>query len=108
MIANRELGMDDYLAIARRRIIVVLVPVLLASLIGFLISFALSPKYTSRSLLLVEGQVVPSGYVKPIVTERVSGRMITLQQNVLSRNRLQPMVTRLGLARDGKERGFCD
>jgi uncharacterized protein involved in exopolysaccharide biosynthesis len=102
MIANRELGMDDYLAIGRRRIVLVLVPVLIAPLVGFLISYALTPKYTSRSLLLVEGQVVPSGYVKPIVTERVSARMITLQQNALSRNRLQPMVARLGLARNGK------
>lgn len=102
MIANRELGMDDYLAIGRRRILVVVVPVLLAPLLGFLISYALTPKYTSRSLLLVEGQVVPAGYVKPIVTERVSARMITLQQNALSRNRLEPMVTRLGLAKNGK------
>jgi protein tyrosine kinase modulator len=102
MIANRELGMEDYLAIARRRITLVAVPALVAPLLGFLVSFALTPKYTSRSLLLVEGQVVPTGYVKPIVTERVSDRMTTLQQNVLSRSRLQPLVARLGLVRKGK------
>jgi polysaccharide chain length determinant protein (PEP-CTERM system associated) len=102
MIANRELGMDDYLAMARRRVGLVLVPALLASLIGFLISFALTPKYTSRALLLVEGQIVPTGYVTPIVTESVSARMTTLQQNMLSVSRLQPLVTRLGLARKGK------
>jgi len=102
MIANRELGMDDYLAIARRRVTLVAIPALIAPLLGFLISFVLTPKYTSRSLLLVEGQVVPTGYVKPIVTERVSDRMTTLQQNVLSRSRLQPLVARLGLVRKGK------
>jgi len=102
MIANRELGMDDYVAIARRRILLVLVPALGAALIGFLVSFAFTPKYTSRALLLVEGQVVPTGYVNPIVTERVSNRMIILQQNVLSRSRLEPLVTRLGLVRNGK------
>ncbi len=102
MIANRELGMDDYLAMVRRRLALVLVPALLASLIGFLISFALTPKYTSRALLLVEGQVVPTGYVTPIVTESVSARMTTLQQSMLSVSRLQPLVTRLGLARKGK------
>ncbi len=102
MIANRELGMDDYLAIAQRRLRWVFIPALTAPLLGFLISFALTPKYTSRSVLQVEGQVVPGGYVKPIVTERVSDRMITLQQNVLSRSRLQPVVARLELARKGK------
>lgn len=102
MIVNRELGFDDYLAIARRRLALVLVPLLICALLGFLISFILTPKYTSRSLLLVEDQVVPAGYVKPIVTERVSDRMTVLTENVLSRNRLQALVTRLGLARKGQ------
>jgi uncharacterized protein involved in exopolysaccharide biosynthesis len=102
MIANRELGVDDYLAICRRRLGVVLIPALIALVLGFLISFALTPKYTSRSLLLVEGQTVPTGYVKPIITERVSDRMNTLAQSVLSRNRLAPLVSSLGLARKGK------
>ena len=102
MIANRELRIDDYLAMARRRWILVLVPGLVAPLLGFLVSFALTPKYTSQSLLLVEEQLVPTGYVTPIVTEHVSNRMITLQQNALSRSRLQPLVERLGLVRKGK------
>jgi uncharacterized protein involved in exopolysaccharide biosynthesis len=101
MIVNRELGFDDYLAIARRRLGLVLVPLLICALLGFLISFILTAKYTSRSLLLVEDQMVPAGYVKPIVTERVSDRMTILTQNVLSRTRLQALVTRLGLARKG-------
>jgi uncharacterized protein involved in exopolysaccharide biosynthesis len=102
MIANRELGIDDYLAICRRRLRVVLIPALVALVLGLLISFALTPKYTSRSLLLVEGQIVPAGYVKPIITERVSDRMTALTQGVLSRNRLAPLVATLGLARKGK------
>ena len=93
MIVNRELGLDDYLAITRRRLGLVLVPLLICTLLGFLVSFILTPKYTSRSLLLVEDQMVPAGYVKPIVTERVSDRMTILTQNVLSRTRLQALVT---------------
>jgi len=102
MIVNRELGFDDYLAIARRRLALVGLSLLLCTLLGFLISLILPPKYTSRSLLLVEDQLVPVGYVRPIVTERVSDRMTTLTQNVLSRKRLQPVVERLGLARSGQ------
>jgi len=102
MIANRDLSLEDYLAISRRRLKTVLVPALTATLVGFLISFAVTPKYTSRSLLLVEPQILPTGYVKPIITERVSERMTTLQQNVLSRSRLQPLAHRLGLVSTGK------
>jgi len=102
MIANRELDLDDYLAMFRRRLKLILVPTLAALAAGFLISFGFSPKYTSRSLVLVERQTVPAGYVRPIVTATVRDRMITLQQQVLSRNQLQAMVTRVGLQRKGE------
>ncbi len=67
MIENRELNIDDYLAMLRRRLKVILIPALLAPLVGFLISFAFPPKYTSQSLVLVEEQKVPEGYVKPVI-----------------------------------------
>ena len=99
MIENRELSMDDYLAMLRRRIKVILIPAILAPVIGFLISFAIAPKYTSQSAVLVEVQKVPEGYVKPVVTEDVMQRIATMQQQVTSRGRLQPMIERLGLAK---------
>jgi uncharacterized protein involved in exopolysaccharide biosynthesis len=102
MISNRELTFDDYLAIARRRLKAILIPAFGMAMAGLLISFAFSPKYTSNSLVLVERQTVPAGYVKPIVTASVSSRIANLQQQVLSRNRLEPVVDRLGLARKGK------
>src|SRR5712692_1700974 len=102
MIENRELNMDDYLAMLHRRLKVILIPALLAPLAGFLISFAFPPKYTSQSLVLVEEQKVPEGYVKPVVTEDITQRIATMEQQVLSRNRLQPMIDRLGLAKRGK------
>jgi uncharacterized protein involved in exopolysaccharide biosynthesis len=102
MIANRELRLEDYLAIGRRQLVFVLVPAILGPLLGLLVSFTFLPRYTSYSMLLVEPQVVPTGYVKPIISERVRDRIITLQQKVLSRSRLEPSVRRLGLVRNGK------
>lgn len=99
MIENRELNLDDYLAMLRRRLKVIVIPVLLAPLAGFLISFAFPPRYTSQSLVLVEEQKVPEGYVKPVVTEDIGQRIATMEQQVLSQNRLQPMIDRLGLAK---------
>jgi polysaccharide chain length determinant protein (PEP-CTERM system associated) len=99
MIENRELNIDDYLAMLRRRMKVILIPALIVPLLGFLVSFAFSPKYTSQSLVLVEEQKVPEGYVKPVVTEDIAQRIATMQQQVLSRSRLQPLIERLGLAR---------
>src|SRR5919197_3788611 len=99
MIENRELNIDDYLAMLRRRMRVILIPAVVAPVIGFLVSFAFSPKYTSQSLVLVEEQKVPEGYVKPVITEDIAQRITTMQQQVLSRSRLQPLIERLGPAR---------
>ncbi len=102
MIANRVLDLDDYLAMARRRLKLILIPALVALVAGFLCSFGFSPKYTSRALVLVERQTVPAGYVRPIVTASVRDREITLQQQVLTRDRLQALVNHLGFARTGQ------
>ena len=101
MIENRELNMDDYLAMLRRRAKVILIPALLAPLAGLMISYFFTPKYTSQSLVLVEGQKVPESIVQSVVTQDLTGRIATLQQQVLSQSRLQPMVERLGLAKSG-------
>ena len=69
MIQNRELTMDDYLAMLRRRLWVILLPPILAPAIGFAVSYAFAPKYTSTSLVLIDEQKVPEGYVKPVVTD---------------------------------------
>lgn len=98
MTGNRQIQVGDYFAALRahRRQIAVLA--VLTMVLAFGLSFAFPKKYTSRSLVQVEGQVLPPGYVKPIVTERVGQRVAALQQRVLARARLVPMLEKLGLA----------
>jgi protein tyrosine kinase modulator len=100
MLGKRALTMGDYLAMLRRRIWWIVIPTLLAPLLGFLVSYAFAPKYKSQSLVLVEGQKVPEGYVKPVVTEDLMQRIATMQQQVLTRSRLRPMIERLDLAKN--------
>jgi len=103
MIPNRELGMDDYLAMLRRQAKVILVPALFAPLVGFAVSYLFSPKYASTSTILVEGQKVPENMVQPIVSEDLTARVATLEQQVLSQSSLQPMVERLYPNKSGQE-----
>jgi polysaccharide chain length determinant protein (PEP-CTERM system associated) len=102
MIENRELTMDDYLAMLRRRLKVILIPTLLAPLVGFAVSYAFPPKYTSTALVLVEDQKVPEGYVKPAITEDLSQRVATLQQRALGADQLRPLIERLQLAKGNR------
>ena len=95
MIANRELTMDDYLAMLRRHAKIILLPALFAPIAGYLVSYAFPAKYTSQSLVLIEGQKVPETMVQPVVSEDLSARIATLQQQVLSQTQLQPLVQKL-------------
>ncbi len=94
MIQNRELTMDDYLQMLRRRAKVILIPVVFATLLGYLAYLVANryfAKYTSQSTILVEGQKVPENMVQPVVSEDLAARMATLQQQVLSQTNLQPV-----------------
>src|SRR5215469_4403781 len=95
MIENRELSMDDYLAMLRRRLKVILIPTLLAPLIGFGVSFFFSPKYTSQTLILVEEPKVPEGYVQPVLSQDLGQRVATLEARATSAERLRPMIQSL-------------
>ena len=54
MIENRDYTIDDYLLILRRRMKWILIPALIAPVVGFLISYAFAPKYTSQALIVVQ------------------------------------------------------
>jgi len=102
MMENRELTMDDYLAMLRRRMKVILIPALLAPLAGFLVSYIFPAKYTSKSLVLVEAAKIPDVVVQQVFTEDLTQHIATIEQRVLSPSRLRPMVERLGVAKAGQ------
>src|SRR5712675_744486 len=99
---NRELTLDDYLAMLLRRIKVILIPALLAPLAGFLVSYAFSPKYTSQSLILVEAPKIPDAVIQQVFTEDLTQHIATIEQQVLSPSRLRPMMERWGLSKAGQ------
>jgi polysaccharide chain length determinant protein (PEP-CTERM system associated) len=99
---NRELTLDDYLAMLRRRMKVILIPALLAPLAGFLISYVFPAKYTSQSLVLVTPPKIPDAVVQQVFTEDLTQHITTIEQRVLSPSQLRPMVEKLGLAKGGQ------
>jgi uncharacterized protein involved in exopolysaccharide biosynthesis len=103
MSENRELTMEDYLAMVKRRLKVILIPALLAPLAGFLVSYVFPPKYTSQSTVLVEGQKVPDNYVQPVITSDFTQRIQTLSQEVLAPSRLRPVIRSLALVKPDEE-----
>ena len=97
MLGHRELSPHDYLDILRRRRWLIIVPAVLGPAIACGIALLLPNRYTSRTLVLVEEQKVPDAYVQPVVTQDLSLRLGTMQEQIFSRTRLQPIIERFGL-----------
>jgi len=106
MITSREMTINDYTALLRRRAWLILIPALLAPLAGYLIScvtYWFPPKYTSQATVLIEEQRVPEKMVDPVMTQELTARVSTLQQRVMSEARLKPLVQRVFPDKSGQE-----
>lgn len=100
MVTERELTFQDYLSIARRRWVMVVLPVIIGSGLGYGLTRVLPKRYSSQTLVLVEQPTVPGDYVKPVVTEGTNQRLAAMQQEILSRSRLEPLIQQFGLYRE--------
>jgi succinoglycan biosynthesis transport protein ExoP len=102
MMEDRELSGTDHPTKSHGRLKAIAIPAVLGPLLGFLISYAFTPKYTSQARIVVETETEPPEVAQPAVPFDTGQHIATLEYQVLSQNRLQPMVERLGLATGGE------
>jgi polysaccharide chain length determinant protein (PEP-CTERM system associated) len=97
MLGHRELTIQDYMGILKRRFWLILVSTIALLGIGIGASYVIPPVYESQTLVLIEQQKVPEDYVKPVVNEDLNGRLASMKEQILSRSRLQPIIERYNL-----------
>jgi polysaccharide chain length determinant protein (PEP-CTERM system associated) len=100
MFGHRQMTMEDYSNILRRRKWLLIIPAVLMCAATYLVSLWIPNRYESTTTVLVEEQRVPDSIVKPIVTEDPGQRLTTMKERILSRTRLQPIVERFALFND--------
>jgi polysaccharide chain length determinant protein (PEP-CTERM system associated) len=59
--------------------------------------------YTTTALILVEGQQIPQDYVRSTVTMGLERRLQTINQEILSRSKLEQLAEQFGLYQDLKK-----
>jgi polysaccharide chain length determinant protein (PEP-CTERM system associated) len=69
---------------------------------------ALPDLYESTALVLVDRQQVPEAFVRSTVTSELETRLHSISQEILSRSRLESLVTRMGLYPELKDRAPVD
>ena len=92
---HHEISPKDIVAILRRRYTLILLLALFGGVSGFVAARVLPKRYTSKTLVLVQQPEVQP--VTPISTDNVNQRLATMQQQILSTARLEPVIRELNL-----------
>jgi polysaccharide chain length determinant protein (PEP-CTERM system associated) len=101
-------GLDRVWALWNRRkwlgIVVFLLPLTAATAV----IMALPDLYQSTALVMIERQQVPEAFVRSTVTSELEIRLHTISQEILSRSRLESLISRMGLYPDLKGPGSSE
>jgi polysaccharide chain length determinant protein (PEP-CTERM system associated) len=96
-IRDRELTPADILAMLRRRWIWILILALVGAPLAYGVSRFLPNRYKSQTIVLVQPPSVPTSIVPDMETIGINQRLATMQQEILSRTRLEPVIRQFGL-----------
>jgi polysaccharide chain length determinant protein (PEP-CTERM system associated) len=97
MNEERQISLPEILAIAKRRWLWIVVPLLLGPIAGYVVALKITPTFTSQAFVLVEQQKVPDAFVPSMVTDQLETRLMTMQDQILSRSRLQLLIEQFAL-----------
>jgi len=97
MLGHRELILEDYAGILKRRSWLILASGVIFLGIGIGVTYVVPPQYVSQTLVLIEQQKVPENYVKPVVSEDLGQRLASMKEQILSRSRVEPIIEHFSL-----------
>ncbi|HNQ15176.1 MAG TPA: Wzz/FepE/Etk N-terminal domain-containing protein, partial [Pyrinomonadaceae bacterium] len=93
----RQRTAGEFVAMLKRRKWFILLPVVTMTVaIGYVV-YKLPSVYESKTLLTVKPPTISDIVVKPLTDEDLSQRLQTINQEVLSRSSLEPMITKFDL-----------
>ena len=97
MIPRKLLTTDDYLEIVLRRIWCIIIPLVLAMGVAAVYAKFCPRTYRASTTILVTPQKVPVDYVRPTVTSRIEDRLHSISQEIMSRTRLEKIISEFNL-----------
>jgi polysaccharide chain length determinant protein (PEP-CTERM system associated) len=100
MLGQREMTWEDYTSIVRRRIWLLVIPAVIFAIGAYSFSLFLPSRWTSETVVLVQEPQISENIVKSIVSGDLNQRLATMQEQILSRTRLQQMIEKFGLYKD--------
>jgi polysaccharide chain length determinant protein (PEP-CTERM system associated) len=96
-MTERELTAADYMAMLRRRWVLILVLAIVGPPLAYGVSRVLPERFRSQTLVLIEQPTVSNKIVDSLDTSDINQRLSSMQQQILSRSRLEPIIRQFNL-----------
>jgi polysaccharide chain length determinant protein (PEP-CTERM system associated) len=93
----RELTPRDYLAMLRRRWLLIVCLTVVGCGSALVAAHSLPKRFISQTTVLVEQPTVPPEIARTLVTDDINQQLSTMQQQILSRSRLEPVIRQYNL-----------
>ncbi len=97
---RQQMQLQQYVDLFLRNKWLITLPFILITLGSFIFALAIPNIYQASTTILVVPQKVPENYVRSTVPAAVADRLQTLNQQIMSRTRLQQVIERYGLYRE--------
>ncbi|MGC1414815.1 MAG: Wzz/FepE/Etk N-terminal domain-containing protein [Candidatus Acidiferrum sp.] len=97
MVRNGEMTLTDAKRVLRRYWWVLLIAISVCTALAAAATKVLPKKYISQTVVLVDPPAVSAEVVKPVVPENLGPQLASMQQQILSRTRLEPVIEKFGL-----------
>lgn len=97
MAVDYELSFSDYLAILRRRFLLIALTVVSVSILAIIVAVLIPPVYQSAGTILIESQQIPTDLVQTAVTTYADERIEVIKQRVMTRDNLIKIIDKYHL-----------
>jgi polysaccharide chain length determinant protein (PEP-CTERM system associated) len=104
MLRNGEIDLREIKRVLRRFWWILPTTTILAGAIALAVTYVVPKKYTSSTVVLVEPPTVSKEVVPTLVTEDLYHRLASMKEQILSRSRLQPIIEKLNLYADERDK----
>lgn len=93
---------EDIIEIILRRRWFIIIPFCLSIIAGIYLSFTLPKIYRASTLIVVQAQRVPSGYVRSVISAGIESRINMISQQIMSRTNLENIIDQFKLFSEPK------
>lgn len=97
MIRDGEFTVAEVRRVLRRHWWVLPAASISCATLSLLATLVLPKRFTSQTTVLVDRPTLPPEYVKSVVTEDLNHRLASMQDQILSRSGLEPIIEKFGL-----------